>query len=263
MDRLISILGVVCSAALAGLSADEPEPVRADLTAMIFDDGRDALRWTGDDGAGIEGVGGAVLHYSSGGEWSRIRVPFAVPSKDFHYEGPEVLRFYSRAWTEEDEQGPPPEPKAEVRLPPGSSRVLLLFLTRDFEKRIFDVVPVDYGVAGFPTNHIRVLNLSTLRIACRIGEETAFVEPRASAVIPLAAADLRTRLRILQREGDKGKWQETTDRLIRHYEGQRYDCFVLPPANPGSPRLMIRIVTDGTVASADRQSPGETEGGGS
>lgn len=255
------IIGAAFSAAIASLFADGPVPVRADLTAMIFDGGRDALRWTGDDGAGIRGVGGAVLHYSSGGEWSRIRVPFAVPSKDFRYEGPEVLRFYSRAWTEEDEQGPPPEPKAEVRLPSGSSRVLLLFLTRDFEKRIFDVVPVDYGVAAFPANHIRVLNLSSLRIACRIGEETAFVEPRASAVIPLAAADLRTRLRILQREGDEGKWKETTDRLIRHYEGQRYDCFVLPPANPGTPRLVIRIVTDGTVAPASETPPENEEGG--
>lgn len=239
---------IACIAALFFLVAPvateaQQQIVSTTISTMILDDSITSLQWVGDDENAIEGKGFARLYAVSGARSRQVDVPFGSPSRPFNYSGSREITFYHEPISP-DPNAPKPTVAARVRLPQDSDEVLLVFVTEDFDKQLFRVLPVDLSASDVEPGTLKITNMAGQPLAWNVADERGLLRPSSSVVVPLDLEVVRVRIQLAQYDDDADRWRRAFNRLFRPHDGERYECLVLPRPGSGGRTLLVRFITD-------------------
>lgn len=236
---LMCSLGFACYASGQNAGAGG-SVVSADVSVMIVDDGVTGLRWVGDQESGLEGKGRAELYLLSGERSRRIEVPFGTQSRAFRYSGPREMTFYHQPISLNPDAAEP-SVAARVQLPVDSDDVLLVFVTENFDRQLFRILPIDLSASDVEPNSMRITNFSNQQIGWSVESERGVLAAGQMATVPIDKDAIRVQVQLAIYLEEAGRWLRVFRRRYRPFEGERYECLVLPGSSDG---VSVRFIRD-------------------
>ncbi len=216
------------------------------VSAMILDDGVTTALWVGDDDAEIEGASEVTLYLPSARGNQALVVPFGRLSDPVGYKGSRHLKFFK---SPELDEGDRQTPVASITLPEEIEEVLLVFVTDDFAAGAFRVLAFGLDEANAASESLRLINLSSLRLAWNLGEQEGVIRPLAVTQVSYADEGSRVRLRFARYIEEEGRWHVQYDRPLRLRPNRRYECIIIPRSGPDGGNFLVRIIADPGMSS--------------
>ncbi|AHF94415.1 hypothetical protein OPIT5_15000 [Opitutaceae bacterium TAV5] len=198
---------------------------------------------------------GLVLNYSHRDELRSVTIPWRDRSPAMECAGPGTLVF-SRTVVREGRKTE--TPVVSVTIPPGMTRVLLIFgrssAPAPGESGIrIQVIDDSYGV--FPGQSVRLLNYSSMELGGTLGERSFEVAPGRDRVVPAALPEVNRLLpfKLACRTADG--WRRLRSTGLPMSPGLRVLVFILDdPRRPGRPDFVLirdRVATSLAQTSAE------------
>lgn len=214
--------------------------ISADVTVMILDDGVTGLQWVGDQESGLEGLEKAELFLVSGTRSRKVEVPFGTQSRAFSYSGPREMTFYHQP-VSPDPNDPKPSVAAQVQLPADADDVLLVFVTENFERQLFRILPIDLSSSDVEPNTMRITNFSGQTIAWSVESQRGMLPTRQTATIPIDKDAIRVQVQLAVFHEEADRWLRIFRRRYRPFPGERYECLLLPRSGGD---VTVRFIRD-------------------
>lgn len=210
--------------------------VSLNISLFLADDGQFTEEWAGDGFS--EGRRQVEVGFGTGGSERMVPLQFEQTSGPFLYSGSPELTFFV-----EDRAGTPAT-VARVLLPEDVSDILLVFVTRSMAQLAFDVFPVDLSGTSTRPNHLRLVSLFGTPVAWSFAGRQGILQPYESESIRYSRDAFDNRLQFAQFDQSSQQWRVVYSRLLRLWQGQRYDAILLPGRGGNSQPVNVRIVAD-------------------
>lgn len=212
---------------VAGADGDVPP---RQIRAILLDDPVHRDRYLGDMENDIDPIEAVTLWMVADEEALPVRIPHANLSPPFLYEGSDELHFFPDAESALAGGGA----IAVANLPAGTTQVLLLLLTENFEQPQYRVIVLDNDKSTFPLQHLRLVNRSQLPIRFSFDEQP-LVEIAADdeAQLTFDPVERYQRITIERFLEDAQRWRSVYSRHLQLRTDIRITCLLLPRLQDG------------------------------